>query len=68
MELFLPLYWTLQNFLKNIFSKYEKEQIKERLKEIKESDISKKWNVARTLINNMDVLMVAMMVNASSVN
>ena len=53
-------------FLKNIFNKYEKEKIEDRLKEIKDTDIAKKVKVAQSVIGTMSALIVAMMVNATS--
>ena len=52
-------------FLKNIFNKYEKEELKNRLKEIKETEIAKKVKVAQSAINNMNAIIVAMMVNTT---
>ena len=38
------------NFLKNIVYKYEKDDLKYKLKEIKDTDISKRVKVAREVI------------------
>ena len=38
------------NFLKNIVYKYEKDDLKDKLKEIKDTDISKRVKVAREVI------------------
>lgn len=46
------------NFLKNIFIKYEKETLKKRLKEIKETEISKQVNIARELIDVINTALI----------
>jgi len=46
------------NFLKNIFIKYEKETLKKRLKEIKETEISKQVSIAREVINALDTAII----------
>ena len=53
-------------FLKNIFNKYEKEKLNERLEEIKNSDIAKKVKVAQSVISNMSALITVMIINAST--
>ena len=40
-------------FLKNIFTKYEKETLKKRLEEIKGTEIAKKVKVAQSVIDDM---------------
>ena len=52
-------------FLKNIFSKYEKEEIKDKLKEIKDTDIAEKVKVAQKTINFMNSMIVSTMVTAT---
>lgn len=52
-------------FLKNIFNKYEKEQIGSKLKEIKDTEIAKKVKVAQVVISNMSALITTMMINAT---
>ena len=46
------------NFLKNIFIKYEKETLKKRLKEIKETEISKQVNIAREIIDVINTALI----------
>ena len=53
-------------FLKNIFNKYEKEKLNERLEEIKNSDIAKKVKVAQSVISNMSAIITVMIINAST--
>lgn len=52
-------------FLKNIFSKYEREEIKNKLKEIENTDIAEKVKVAQSTINFMDSMIVATIVSAT---
>ena len=44
---------------------YEKEELNNKLKDIKETEISKKVKVAQLAINNMNSIIVTMMVNAT---
>ncbi len=53
-------------FLKNIFNKYEKDVLDERLKEINDTQISKNMKVARSVIGNMYALTTAIIVNSTS--
>lgn len=53
-------------FLKNIFTKYEKECLKDRLNEIKNTEIAKRVKVAESVINDMYAILGAIM--ATSVN
>ena len=46
------------NFLKSIFIKYEKETLKKRLKEIKETEISKQVSIARELIDAINTVIL----------
>ena len=52
-------------FLKNIFNKYEKEELNKRLEEIKDTEIAKKVKVAQATINTMNAIIATMMVNAT---
>lgn len=52
--------------LKNIFNKYEKEELNNRLKEIKDTDIAQKVKVAQSTINTMSAMVTSMMINAST--
>ena len=52
-------------FLKNIFNKYEKEKLDNRLKEIKDSEIAKKVKIAQSVIGSMSAMITVMMVNAA---
>ncbi len=52
-------------FLKNIFSKYEKEELNNTLKEIKDTEIAKKVKIAQAAINNMSAIITAMMINVA---
>ena len=54
-------------FLKNIFSKYEREEIKDKLKEIENTDIAEKVKVAQSTINFMNSMIVTTMVNSTTV-
>ena len=49
-------------FLKNIFTKYEKERLESRLKEIKQTEISEKVKIAQDVINDMSAIMAAMII------
>ena len=40
-------------FLKNMFNKYEKEELKNKLAEIKDEEIAKKVKIAQSAINFM---------------
>lgn len=53
-------------FLKNIFSKYEKEELNKTLEEIKNSDIAKKVKVAQSAIGTMNAIVVSSMITATS--
>ena len=44
-------------FLKNIFTKYEKERLESRLKEIKQTEISEKVKIAQDVIDEMSATM-----------
>lgn len=46
-------------FLKNIFTKYEKEKLENRLKEIKQTEISEKVKLAQEVIDEMSATMAA---------
>lgn len=46
------------NFLKNIFIKYEKETLKKRLKEIKETEISKQVSIAAEIIDTINTALI----------
>ena len=46
--------------LKNIFSKYEKEEIKNKLEEIKDTEIAEKVKIAQSTINFMNAYIVTM--------
>lgn len=46
-------------FLKNIFTKYEKERLEGRLKEIKQTEISEKVKLAQEVIDEMSATMAA---------
>ncbi len=52
-------------FLKNIFNKYEKEKLEDRLKEIKDTEIAKKIKIAQAVINNMSAIITATMISAT---
>ena len=52
-------------FLKNIFSKYEKEKIDDVLKEIENTDIAENVKVAQSAIGTMHAIIVSSMVNAT---
>lgn len=52
-------------FLKNIFNKYEKEELENKLKEIKDTEIAKKIKIAQSAISNMSAIVTAMMINAA---
>ncbi len=52
-------------FLKNIFNKYEKEELNKRLEEIKDTEIAEKVKVAQTTINTMNAIIATMMVNST---
>ena len=49
-------------FLKNIFTKYEKEKLECRLKEIKQTEISEKVKIAQDVITDMSATMAAIIV------
>ena len=49
-------------FLKNIFTKYEKERLESRLKEIKQTEISEKVKIEQDVINDMSATMAAMII------
>ncbi len=53
-------------FLKNIINKYEKEELNNKLKEIKDTDIAQKVKVAQSVINTMTALVTTLMINAST--
>ena len=53
-------------FLKNIFNKYEKEELNERLKKIKDSDIAQKVKVVQYVISTMSAIVTSTMINATS--
>ena len=53
-------------FLKNIFNKYEKEELANKLKEIKDTEVAKKVKIAQSVISNMSAMITVMMVNATS--
>ncbi len=55
-------------FLKNIFSKYEKEKVGNILNELKDTEIAKKIKVAQAAIREMSALVAAMMINAAGVH
>ena len=60
---------TLLNYtrlLKNIFNKYEKEELDNKLKEIKDTKITKKVKVAQAVVRNMHAIISSTMVNATS--
>ena len=52
-------------FLKNVFNKYEKEELQNKLKEIENTEIAKKVKVAQKAISNMSALIAASMINAT---
>ena len=52
-------------FLKNIFNKYEKEELNNKLKEIQNTDIAKKVKVAQATIGTMSAIITSMMINAT---
>lgn len=45
-------------YIKKVFSTYEKSQMKDRIKEIKKTDISKKVQIAKQVIDEMNTLMM----------
>ena len=49
-------------FLKSIFTKYEKNALNSRLKEIKDTEIAEKVKVARSVIDDMAAMMIAIVV------
>ncbi len=51
-------------FIKNIFNKYEKEKLNDRLKEIKDTPIAQKVKIAQKAISNMSALIAAMMITS----
>lgn len=53
-------------FLKNVFNKYEKEQINDKLKEIEKTNIAQKITIAQKIISNFSAIVTSTMVNASS--
>lgn len=53
-------------FLKNIFSKYEKEKIKDRLVEIKNTEIADKVKIAQDAINEMNAAIIAITVSSTT--
>ncbi len=57
----LSLLLNATKFLKNIFTKYEKEKLDERLKEIQKSEISSKVKIAQEVIDDMSVVMAAVL-------
>lgn len=51
-------------FLKNIFTKYEKDELNNRLKEIKNTQISKKVKVAQSVISDMSALTASILLTS----
>ena len=49
-------------FLKSIFTKYEKNALNSRLKEIKDTEIAEKVKVARSVIDDMAAMLIAIVV------
>ena len=48
------------SFLKNIFIKYEKDELKKKLKEIKDTEISKRVKIARYVIGSYSTIVLTM--------
>lgn len=53
-------------FLKNIFNKYEKEELNNRLKNINDTNIAQKVKVAQATVSTMSAMVASMMINAST--
>lgn len=53
------------NFLKNIFSKYEKEELNNKLNEIKNSDIAEKVKMAQRTVSFIYAMVTTTMINVS---
>lgn len=51
-------------FLKNIFTKYEKDELNNRLNEIKNTQISKKVKVAQSVISDMSALTASILLTS----
>ena len=53
-----------KKFLKNIFTKYEKDELNNRLNEIKNTQLSKKVKVAQSVISDMSALTASILLTS----